>query len=173
MISQHKRDDNWYFVDNTGTFVLENPHRTSYLYFPLVNEAGMMSAITPLLHGDAKTGQNTFLTPPVSVEDLHNSRSARNFWVFVDGVGPWSAAGNSAPQMAHRFVNDDAEQVTLEAGFLWHKVTRDGPQVGLRAGDPPLRALGRQSAGPSPRYLAAPPDHHAHARRAGAPDALV
>jgi cellobiose phosphorylase len=133
MISQHKREDNWHFVDDAGTFVLENPHRTSYLYFPLVNEAGMMSAITPLLHGDVKTGQNTFLTPPVSVEDLHNSRSARNFWVFVDGVGPWSAAGNSAPQMAHRFVDDGAEQVTLEAGFLWHKVTRDGPQVGLRA----------------------------------------
>jgi len=35
--------------------------------------------------------------------------------------------------MAHRFVDDGAEQVTLEAGFLWHKVTRDGPQVGLRA----------------------------------------
>ena len=38
------------------------------LYFPLVNEAGMMSAITPLLHGDVKTGQNTFgskgITPP-------------------------------------------------------------------------------------------------------------
>ena len=41
----------------------------------------MMSVVTPTLHGDAKTGQNSFLTLPVSVEDLHNTRSARNFWV--------------------------------------------------------------------------------------------
>jgi len=61
----------------------------------------MMSAITPLLHGDIKTGQNTFLTPPVSVEDLHNSRSARDFWVFVEGVGPWSAVGKKLNVVYH------------------------------------------------------------------------
>lgn len=133
MSKKSNRDANWHFVDDTGTFVLENPHQTSYLYFPLVNEAGMMSAITPTLHGDIKRDQNTFLTPPVSVEDLHNSRAARNFWVYVDGVGAWSAAGNSAPQNAHHFVGDDAEQVRLEAGFLWHKVVRDNPKIGLRA----------------------------------------
>jgi cellobiose phosphorylase len=133
MSKKSNRDANWHFVDDVGTFVLENPHQTSYLYFPLVNEAGIKSAITPTLHGDIKRDQNTFLTPPVSVEDLHNSRSARNFWVYVDGVGAWSAAGNSAPQVAHHFVGDDAEQVSLEAGFLWHKVVRDSPKVGLRA----------------------------------------
>ena len=41
----------------------------------------MMSCVTPTLHGDVKTGQNSFLMAPVSVEDLHNSRAARNFWV--------------------------------------------------------------------------------------------
>ncbi len=60
----------------------------------------MMSVVTPTLHGDSKTGQNTFLTAPVSVEDLHNTRSARNFWVCVAGAEPWSATGNSAPQVA-------------------------------------------------------------------------
>jgi cellobiose phosphorylase len=129
----HHNYSDWHFVDDTGAFVLENPHTSSYLYFPLVNEAGMMSAITPLLHGDVKTGQNGFLMPPVSVEDLHNSRSARNFWVFVHDLGAWSAAGNSAPQIARNFVHEDAEQVTLEAGFLWHKVTRESLRVGLRA----------------------------------------
>ena len=125
----------WRFVDQAGTFVLQDPHRTSYLYFPLVNEAGMISSITPMLHGDIKTGQNSFLMAPVSVEDLHNSRSARNFWVVVErieGAGAWSAAGNSAPQVAASFAAG-AEQVTLEAGFLWHKVTRESPQFGLRA----------------------------------------
>jgi cellobiose phosphorylase len=121
----------WQFIDSKGTFRLPAPHRTSYLYFPLVNEAGLMSAITPGLHGDVKSGQHAFLTLPVSVEDLHNTRSARNFWVFVEGFGPWSATGNSAAQLARRF--DGAEPVTLEAGFLWHKVTRRNVAIGIEA----------------------------------------
>ncbi len=122
----------WHFVDDTGTFVLENPHQTGYLYFPLVNEAGMMSVVTPLLHGDAKTGQNTFAMTPVSVEDLHNSRAARNFWIYIHGVGPWSATGNSAPQIMQVFT-DNTETVRLEAGFLWQRVTRANATLGLRA----------------------------------------
>ena len=123
----------WRFVDASGAFVLENPQQTSYLYFPLVNEHGMMSAITPTLHGDIKTGQNTFLMPPVSVEDLHTSRSARNFWVMVDGFGAWSATGNSAPQIAASDDPASAEHVTLEAGFLWHTITRENDSIELRA----------------------------------------
>ncbi|MFZ1506173.1 MAG: cellobiose phosphorylase [Anaerolineae bacterium] len=122
----------WRFIDNDGAFRLDAPHRTSYLYFPLVNEAGMMSVVTPTLHGDCKTGQNSFLTLPVSVEDLHNTRSARNFWVRIAGYGPWSATGNSARQLAEA---GDAENqdVALEAGMLWHKVIRESRAAGLRA----------------------------------------
>lgn len=119
----------WTFIDSDGTFQLANPQHSSYLYFPLVNEAGMIAAITPSLHGDAKTDQHTFLLPPTSVEDLHASRAARNFWVYVEGVGPWSASGGSAAQQAA----PEAEQVTLEAGFLWHKLTRANLQIGLRS----------------------------------------
>lgn len=122
----------WRFVDDEATFVLQDPHKTNYLYLPLVNEAGMISVVTPLLHGDVKTGQNTFATAPVSVEDLHNTRSARNFWVNVHGVGPWSATGNSAPQIAQTFT-DDADTVTLEAGFLWQRIIRENARLGLRA----------------------------------------
>ena len=82
---------------------MENPQHTSYLYFPLVNEAGMMSAITPTLNGDIKINQNAFLTLPVSMEDLHNTRSARNFWVPVDGAAPWSLTGNSARRLPNAF----------------------------------------------------------------------
>lgn len=123
----------WHFTDEKGTFALPDPHKNSYLYFPLVSEKGMVSAITPTLQGDIKTGQNTFLTPPVSVEDLHTSRAARNFWVSVAGYGAWSATGNSAPQIARNFVDEGAERVALEAGFLWHKVTRTNASLGLRA----------------------------------------
>ena len=58
----------WVFTDEEGTFHLPNPHRYNSLYFPLVNEAGIFSAITPSLHGDIKADQHTFLTPPVSIE---------------------------------------------------------------------------------------------------------
>ncbi len=121
----------WHFCDEHGTFELSDPQASNYLYFPLVNERGLVSVITPTLHGDLKLDQNTFLTLPVSVEDLHTSRAARNFWVKVDGREAWSVTGNSAPQIAHRFDND--EEVKLEAGFLWHTLTRTNEALGLRA----------------------------------------
>ncbi len=120
----------WTFIDDAATFRLEQPQQTSYLYFPLVNGAGMMSCITPTLHGDSKTGQHSFLLPPVSVEDLHASRAARNFWVLVNDTTPWSVSGHSAAQIAGA---SGAEEVTLEAGLLWHKVTRVNAALGLRA----------------------------------------
>lgn len=119
----------WQFIDENGTFRLVNPGRTSYLYFPLVNEAGMMAVVTPDLHGDAKSGQHSFLLPPVSVEDLHLSRASRNFWVNLEGHGAWSATGNSAVQTAQPVM----DEVTLEAGFLWQRVTRRWLATGLEA----------------------------------------
>lgn len=123
---------NWQFIGKDGTFRLENPHLTNHLYFPLVNEAGMMSVVTPTLNGDIKTDHNTFFSQPLSVEDLHNTRSARNFWVCIESEGPWSLTGNAAHQTAERF-GEDAEQVTLEAGLLWHTLIRKNLQLGLQA----------------------------------------
>ena len=126
------REPGWTFIDDQGTFALSDAHKTSYLYFPLLNERGMVSAVTPTLHGDVKTGQDTYLMAPVSVEDLHQSRAARNIWVQVEGQAAWSATGNSAPQIARRF-GPDAESVELEAGFLWHRVARTSRALGLWA----------------------------------------
>lgn len=42
------------FIDEHGSFVMERPENTSYLYFPLASEAGLKSAVTPNLGGDAK-----------------------------------------------------------------------------------------------------------------------
>lgn len=122
----------WKFQGNQGVFSLNMPEHNSYLYFPLVNEAGMMSAITPNLHGEITSSHNTFLMSPVSVEDLHNSKSARNFWVYIDGYGAWSASGNSARQNANRFMQQE-EESELEAGFLWHKLKRINQETGLQA----------------------------------------
>ena len=122
----------WRFIDKQGTFELPNPHHTNYLYFPLLNEAGMISSITPTLNGDLKTNQNTFLLVPTSVEDLHNNRSSRNFWLRVNGEMVWSATGSSAMQTADRFSNQ-GDKVTLTAGFLWHTIIRENAAVGLKA----------------------------------------
>jgi cellobiose phosphorylase len=128
-----KHTHTWQFIDDEGTFRLENPQHSSYLYFPLVNEVGMMSAITPTLNGDIKINQNAFLTQPVSMEELHNTRSARNFWVQVEGAAPWSVTGNSAEQVTQHFSENNPEEVSLEAGFLWHKIIRNNPELGLQA----------------------------------------
>lgn len=112
----------WSFTGEGESFGAQNPDRISRLYFPLCNEAGLLSAITPILHGDIKIGQNQFLTLPVSEQDLHNTRTSRQFWVYVEGKGPWSAAAAKPHESSY-----------LEAGALWHKVTRENKALGLRA----------------------------------------
>lgn len=132
MIEKEKKNS-WEFEGNDGEFVLNNPEKTSGLYFPLANEAGMMSSITPLLNGDIKTGQNTFLMAPVSVDDLHNCRNSRNFWVKINNHDVWSASGNSLRQKSLCFEEDSEESVKLEAGFLWQKVIRENKNLGVKA----------------------------------------
>ncbi len=119
----------WSFTSDQGDFTLENPHQTSYLYFPLANQGGIMSSITPTLHGDIKNSHNSFLTMPVSVETLHDSFQSRNFWLNIEGFGAWSAAGVSHLQLADTL----KEEVRLDAGLLWHKLTRENPGLGLRS----------------------------------------
>ena len=111
----------WKFLDDTGAFVAKDPHKISRLYFPLANEKGLLSSITPTLHGDIKIDQDTFLTPPVSAEDLSNSRYNRNFWIYIKGYGAWSAASG------------EVDKSLVEAGMLWHKVIRSNKKVGLKA----------------------------------------
>lgn len=91
-----------------------------------------MSSVTPLLSGDCKTGQNSFLLPPASAETLHESRASRNFWVKADGAEPWSVTGVSAPQEAMRYT-DSAEETVLTGGLLWQRIMRENKALGIRA----------------------------------------
>lgn len=115
------------FLNRQGDFLLTDAQRCPEAYFPLVNEGGMMSSITPLLAGDCKTDQNTFLLAPASAETLQESSATRNFWVCVKGQLPWSVTGKSAAQRA-----GTEETSTLTGGLLWQKLTRESPN-GLRA----------------------------------------
>ncbi len=126
------------FMDEHGSFRIEQPQNISYLYFPIAGEhaggaAGIKSSLTPLLSGDAKKDQNTFLLEPVSAENLHNNRSTRNFWCrFTDGQKgkAWSAAGVSAEQEAERGTEFE-ERTELLAGFMWQTVRRRSRKYGL------------------------------------------
>jgi len=120
------------FLDNKGTFSLENPENYSYLYFPIASEKGLKSVVTPSLGGDSKLDQNTFILEPVSVENLHNNRSTRNFWCCMEDGELWSATGQSSAQEADKFTSKQ-EQSELIAGLMWHKVTRKKKSKGLEA----------------------------------------
>ena len=119
-----------HFVDEHGSFVIDRPENTSYLYFPLASEIGMKSAVTPTMGGDAKTDQEHFLLKPVSAEDLHDSRSTRSFWLLREDGAAFSAGGASAGQEAARFTPDQDESV-LTAGFMWQKLTRRSRALAL------------------------------------------
>lgn len=135
----------WEFAGAEGDFVLQDADRSSYLYFPLANEAGMMSSITPNLSGDIKAGQNSFFMEPVSSENLHDRRSTRDLWVSIEGdpsgkpagkvppVTHWSCAGNSPAQIARRHDDSSPERMRVEAGILWHRVVRSDAELGVEA----------------------------------------
>lgn len=111
------------YIDKLGTFRMEQPEKTSYLYFPIAGESGLKSCVTPTLGGDSKIDQNTFLLRPESVEDLHNLKSTRNFWCILNDNKIWSATGQCAESEVLKDT-DEEEKVTLEAGLMWHTLTR-------------------------------------------------
>lgn len=117
----------WRFVDNLGTFEFPAADKIRSLYFPLANET-LMSSLTPDLHGDIKSGQNSFLLEPVWRINLISSRASRNFWVYVNPDKIWSACG-----VSKNLKQIKADCFNLEAGFLWHKITRENKAIGLKA----------------------------------------
>ena len=118
------------YVHQNGDFVLHDADRAPEMVFPLVNAAGMMSSVTSRLAGDCKTGQNSFLLPPASVETLHESRASRNFFVQLADGTLWSAAGNSAAQQARRF-SDAGEEAEVRGGLLWFETRRRSDSLHL------------------------------------------
>lgn len=120
----------YFYTDEYGSFRMEKPEYSSYLYFPLAGESGLKSSITPLLGGDSKTDQNTFLLKPVSVEDLHDSKSTRNFWCVLEDGRVWSATGASAETEGLKGTPEEEESV-LDAGVMWHRVERRSVKYSL------------------------------------------
>lgn len=42
------------YIDQYGSFRMEDPQKYSYLYFPVANDAGMKSSADTVLGGDAQ-----------------------------------------------------------------------------------------------------------------------
>lgn len=118
------------FIDEYGSFSIKTPENISYLYFPLASEAGLKSSLSPNLGGDSKTDQETFLLEPVSVENLHNNRSVRNFWIRSESGEVFSAAGASAEQEAVKF-SSMQDKSLLTAGFMWHTLERQSDALSI------------------------------------------
>ena len=159
------------FTDEHGSFSIEQPENTSYLYFPLASEKGLKSSVTPNLGGDAKIDQETFLLEPVSAENLHNNRSVRNFWLVSDTGEIFSASGASAQQEASRFteLQDDSR---ITAGFMWHSMERISKTDSLRRSSC-LRAERRQYTGSQKCNFHAPPHPHGIPRGPCPPDNVL
>ena len=121
-----------HFLDNNGTFSIKQPENYSGLYFPIAGEGGIKSSISPNLGGDIKLNQNAFLIEPVSIENLHNNRSGRNFWCCVGNLGAWSVVGASAEEESRKFTQCQ-DQSELTAGFMWQEVTRQSKHYQLEA----------------------------------------
>jgi len=120
------------FSGQDESFVLTSAENTNYLYFPVAGEAGLKACVTPNLGGDSKLDQEHFVLEPVSVENLHNNKNTRNFWLNFGGGRVWSAVGSSAAQEAERFT-EDQEESRVEGGFLWHKAVRSSKRYGIEA----------------------------------------
>lgn len=118
------------FLDRQGTFRLERPDNTSYLYFPIAGEQGIKGAVTPTLKGDLKRNQNEFILQPVSAEDLHNNKSSRNFWCYMGEGKCLSLTGVSAQEEEKRFT-ERQEYSVLTAGPMWHQIERKSAEYSL------------------------------------------
>ncbi len=132
-IRQDTKPTSWVFIDPLGAFRWENPSAINELYFPICNDAGMMASVTPRMHGDATTGQHTFLRRPLVMEDLHNTRSTRNFWVYSERFGALSLTGCSARQFAESAADCELVRTTIQATFLAHSLIREDTKHGVRS----------------------------------------
>jgi len=105
------------FIDNNGTFKIKNPQDYS-LYFPLTNKQGsLLSSISPNLGGDIKKDNSSFLTPPASIVDIKNNLLCRRDFFIKTGKNILRLS--------------EAADDTLEAGFLYHKITKKSKPLSI------------------------------------------
>lgn len=119
-----------YTGDKKGSFRAPGADQRSRLYYPLMNEAGLRSSVTPDLKGDINGGFSRYLMPPVVTEDLHRSANARYVWIKAEGLPDWNVNGLSPDQQLRKW-QPDAEHMTVEARPGTFTISRIHPAIPL------------------------------------------
>jgi cellobiose phosphorylase len=126
----------WHFLDPDpsapaeGVFQATQTHRVDRLYFPLVNEGGMLSWTSPRLHGSPAAGNHAYLGLPLTAEDLPHTLAHRGFWLAGESHPPVALAGLD-PEGLLAHVRDPLGP-QIEAGPGWLTLTRHDPATGWR-----------------------------------------
>jgi len=103
----------------TGSFSASGWETVGPVYFPLVNEAGLLSWISPLLQGGPAQSHHAYLGLPQSIEDLPHSLVHRGFWLAEKGRAPFSLSDISPDGLKGR-----GGAARVEAGLGWFKLSR-------------------------------------------------
>lgn len=128
-----KNQYGWKFTEKSdGSFLMKNPVMNSRMYFPLCNNK-LKSYVTPELKGDILLDFHRYLTIPKSTEDLHHSKDGRNFWLRIKDKGVWSCTGASSEHHLKSIKGLDDEEVEINAGIGWIKISRTSPEYGIRS----------------------------------------
>lgn len=124
----------WYFLEQgnrfpaTGDFRAVSAERIGRLYFPLANDAGMLSWTSPRLQGGPAAGHHTYLSPPLTAEDLPHTLVHRDFWLVEPGKPPFSASGLSPSGLLASLEAPSRQPSSwIDAGIGWWSLTRLDP----------------------------------------------
>lgn len=120
-MSVKKRSNWWRFVNSDGEFSAEAFEQVNRLYFPIANEAGLRSWVSPHLQGSPAASHNEYLGLPLSAEDLSNSLVHRGFWVVEKSGTPFSLSSISPDGLK---VHLGKASATIQAGPGWFSITK-------------------------------------------------
>ena len=124
----------WRFLDRTeegvvtGEFESGAAERMGRLYFPIVNEAGMLSWVTPQLQGSPSTGHNEYLGMPLTAEDLPHTLAHRGFWLVESDREPFSLSAISPQGLGNHLRRGARSDSRVTAGPGWLRVGRQDPE---------------------------------------------
>jgi cellobiose phosphorylase len=125
------RNKTWWTFNNTkqampadGTFQASGFMDVGRLYFPICNEGGMRSSVTPALQGSPARGQNSFLGLPLSAEDLPHMLAHRGCWVVPKGKKPVALTSLSPQGLKAHVRHAPKSPWTIDAGPGWFQLTR-------------------------------------------------
>ena len=116
-----KQSNWWRFVNSDGEFTAEAFEQVNRLYFPIANEAGMRSWVSPNLQGSPATSHNEYLGLPLSAEDLPNCLVHRGFWIAEQNGTPFSLSSISPDGLKAHLGKKSA---TIDAGPGWFSIAK-------------------------------------------------